>query len=173
MMECFGSAMPSFLSIGRHGLVKRNVLIGQGFKVDDHLLLSLCLNGTYAHGDTIEFVERTTTDAFKGAGYVSGDILEPTLDLAAVAAGYGADWRPRRLEMAAGDGALFEPANILHRGISPAHGSRYMIEVCLVPSPAPWQEMCAYYAVPSTSADFPLVDDTWPAQVLASAEQVA
>ena len=101
-----------------------------------HLLLSLCLNGRYAHGDTIEFVERGTTDVFKGAGYVSGDILEPTLDLAAVAAGYGADWRPRRLEMAAGDGALFEPANILHRGISPAHGSRYMIEVCLVPSPA-------------------------------------
>lgn len=138
-----------------------------------HLRLSLCLNGTYAHGDTIEFVERGTTDAFKREGYVAGDISEPTLDLARRAAGYGADWQPRRLEMAAGDGALFEPANVLHRGISPAHGSRYMIEVCLVPAPAPWHEMCAYYAVPSTSAGWPLVDETWPAQVLATAEQVA
>ena len=35
MMERFGYAIPSSLSIGSHGRGKRNALIGQGFKIDD------------------------------------------------------------------------------------------------------------------------------------------
>ena len=41
--------------------------------------------------------------------------------------------------MDAGDGVIFQPATVLHRGISPRLGARYVITLCLLPSPVHWE----------------------------------
>lgn len=43
----------------------------------------------------------------------------------------------------AGDAVLFQPARVLHSGITPKHGPRYVLTLCLLPSPVPWREALA------------------------------
>jgi hypothetical protein len=58
--------------------------------------------------------------------------------------------------MAAGDAVLFQPARVLHRGISPTRAPRLTATLCLLPSPVHWQRAleCA------TLSDL-AVDEKW------------
>ena len=38
---------------------------------------------------------------------------------------------------------LFQPARVLHSGITPRHGPRYVLALCLLPSPVPWRTALA------------------------------
>lgn len=131
-----------------------------------HLKILLYLNGTEEHGGDTLFVDRETTDAFKEAGYVFCDINERLTDLDDIAAENGISFDPVSLAPNAGEAILFEPMNIMHRGCWPTKSPRYIIQICLLPSPAPWQDMCQLYDIPSEFNDWPIVADGWPARRL-------
>jgi hypothetical protein len=61
-------------------------------------------------------------------------------DLAPLAAQSGIPYAPWSPEMRAGEGILFQPASVLHRGALPTHGPRHVVTVCLLPSPVPWRD---------------------------------
>ena len=60
--------------------------------------------------------------------------------------------------MSAGQGVLFQPATVLHRGVSPSRGPRYVLTLCLLPSPVPWQEALRRGAIVDLADD-----EKWPA----------
>lgn len=46
-------------------------------------------------------------------------------------------------EMDAGGGVIFQPATVLHRGVTPTRAARYVVTLCLLPSPLHWREALA------------------------------
>lgn len=133
-----------------------------------HLKILLYLNGTAEHGGNTEFIDRSTTDAFKSIGYVHCDIRQRLRDLAPLAQEHGIRWNPIQHDMDTGEAVIFEPMNILHRGVWPERAPRYLVQICLIPSPAPWQEMCENFALPGADNDWPPVGENWPAPQLGS-----
>lgn len=133
-----------------------------------HLKILLYLNAREEHGGDTLFVDRKTTDAFKRLDYVFCDINRRLEDLEPIAMENGIPYEPFSLAPSVGDALLFEPMNIMHRGSWPTNSPRDMIQVCLLPSPAPWREMCQVYDLPGESNDWPIVGGAWPAPRLDS-----
>lgn len=131
-----------------------------------HLKLLLYLNDDNEHGGGTQFLDRETTDAFKAVGYVFCDTSQRLADLSELAREHGLPCDPRQWPMRAGEAVLFEPMNILHRGLWPATGPRYLMQVCIVPSPLPWREACTRYAIPRPNTDWPTANAEWPAQAI-------
>ena len=104
-----------------------------------HLKVLLYLNGSDEHGGNTRFLDRATTDAFKKIGYVFCDIDHRLDDLAALAGEHGIAYRPLEAPMRTGEAILFEPANVLHKGVWPTRAPRYLLQICIVPSPMPWR----------------------------------
>ena len=129
-----------------------------------HLKLLLYLNGSEEHGGNTQFLNRDTTAAFKSIGYVFCDINERLGDLSPLSREHGIPYQPLRARVSEGDAILFEPANILHKGIWPTKAPRYLLQICIVPSPVPWRDACSRYAIPRDNADWPCVDKNWPAK---------
>lgn len=127
-----------------------------------HLKILLYLNASEGCGGNTQFLDRDTTDAFKRIGYVFCDTTERLDDLSGIAAEHGIPYRPQEFALQAGDALLFEPANILHRGIWPTKGPRYLLQICVVPSPVPWRTMCEAFPIPSDNHNWPAVDAHWP-----------
>lgn len=128
-----------------------------------HLKLLLYLNGSEAHGGNTRFLDRPTTDAFKNIGYVFCDVNHRLDDLSALARDHGIPSVPLEAPVETGDAILFEPANILHRGVWPTRAPRYLVQICIVPSPMPWRDACSLFPIPSDDHDWPAVDRNWPA----------
>ena len=130
-----------------------------------HLKLLLYLNASQEHGGNTQFLDRPTTDAFKGIGYVFCDINHRLDDLSALAERHGIPYAPMEAPVRTGEAILFEPANVLHKGVWPTRGSRYLLQICIVPSPMPWRDACTLFPIPSDSHDWPIVDKNWPARI--------
>lgn len=128
-----------------------------------HLKILLYLNGVDEHGGDTLFVSRETTEAFKRLDYVFCEINRRVEDLAPMAKKNGIPFAPVSLTPGAGDALLFEPMSIMHRGSWPTKTSRDLIQVCLLPSPGHWRDMCQLYDLPRESNDWPIVNETWPA----------
>ena len=62
-----------------------------------------------------------------------------------------------RRALRAGEGLLIQPASVLHRGISPKRGPRFVLALCLLPSPIHWREALRRGAMPDLARD-----ETWP-----------
>jgi len=105
-----------------------------------HLKLLLYLNGREEHGGGTEFLDLETTRGLEASGYVFAPVKTRVIDLAPIAERFGVSYTPWSPEMRAGEGILFQPANVLHRGMLPTHGRRHVITVCLLPSPIPWRD---------------------------------
>lgn len=108
-----------------------------------HLKLLLYLNGCDEHGGGTEFLDLESTRGLQPSGYVYAPVQTRVLDLGPLAARSGVAYAPWSPELRAGDGVLFQPASVLHRGLLPTHGLRDVITVCLLPSPIPWREAYA------------------------------
>lgn len=106
----------------------------------DHLKLLLYLNATRDHGGNTEFLDLADTVRVGEAGYLFGPTEKRTGDLEEISRRVGCALRPRRFEIDAGGALLFQPSSVLHRGISPTRGPRFVVTLCLLPSPAPWRE---------------------------------
>jgi len=105
-----------------------------------HLKLLLYLNGHEEHGGGTELLDLETTRGLQASGYVDAPVKTRVGDLAPLAKRFGVAYAPWSPEMQAGEGILFQPASVLHRGSLPTLGPRDVITVCLLPSPIPWRD---------------------------------
>jgi hypothetical protein len=105
-----------------------------------HLKLLLYLNGHEEHGGGTELLDLATTRALEPSGYVFAPVRTRVIDLAPPAARAGVPYAPWAPEMRAGDGILFQPSSVLHRGALPTRGRRYVVTLCLLPSPVSWRD---------------------------------
>ena len=104
-----------------------------------HLKLLLYLNGREEHGGGTEFLDLETTRGLQASGYVFAPVKTRVIDLAPLAERSGVAYAPWSPELRAGEGILFQPSSVLHRGMLPTHGHRDVITLCLLPSPIPWR----------------------------------
>lgn len=119
----------------------------------NHLKILFFLNGSDEHGGNTEFLDRPCTDGFENTGYLFCPVKSRTSDLSELAHKHGIDYKPQRPDIKAGEAYLFEPTNVLHRGILPTMGPRYILTICLLPSPTPWREVFRKNSAP-ISPDF-------------------
>lgn len=124
----------------------------------DHLKLIVYLNGSDEHGGNTAFVPLADTARVAARGYVFGRTRSRTHHIAALSQVAGGTVDARQRLMRAGDGVMFQPARVLHRGVVPTRAPRYALTLCLLPSPVPWQEALAR----GVMADL-AVDEKWPA----------
>ncbi len=105
-----------------------------------HLKILLYLNDMQEHRGNTIFLDRATTARFAQSGYVFGSVKKRTDDLTELARQEGITLHPHSWDMKAGEGVAFEPSQVLHRGILPSIGHRYVLAFCLLPSPIPWDQ---------------------------------
>jgi hypothetical protein len=105
-----------------------------------HLKLLVYLNDYREHGGGTSYLDLDASDAVARSGYLfargkrrTGSIEELSVLAKRPLVAY--DHLPR-----AGDAVLFQPSRVLHRGITPTRGPRYVLTLCLLPSPANWSE---------------------------------
>lgn len=103
-----------------------------------HLKLIVYLNATDDHGGTTEFMDLEQTSIAAQAGYPFGWSRARAGNVQEVSRIVGHELCSESANMAAGQGVIFQPARVLHRGVSPTLGDRCAITLCLLPSPKPW-----------------------------------
>lgn len=104
-----------------------------------HLKLIVYLNPTASHGGNTEFIDLQDTMSVARNGYLFGWSKARTGDVARLGRIAGRSLTTHQRERDAGEAVLFQPARVLHRGVSPTRGSRLTATLCLLPSPVPWR----------------------------------
>jgi hypothetical protein len=122
-----------------------------------HLKLLVYLNATDEHGGTTALIDLTETARLARTGYLFGPAGRRTGDLAFLSRLAGSELHECRRALRAGEGLLFQPASVLHRGISPQRGPRVVLTLCLLPSPIHWSEAFRRGAMSDLAQD-----DKWP-----------
>ncbi|GAB6053159.1 hypothetical protein JCM17960_19790 [Magnetospira thiophila] len=106
-----------------------------------HCLKLLCyLNATEDHGGPTQILDVRESLGFARAGYAYPPKEQRLTDLTELAEILHLPCHPRTLHMAEGEALLFNPVRLLHRGVVPTLGPRYLLQICLAPSPLPWRE---------------------------------
>lgn len=105
-----------------------------------HLKLLVYLNDYREHGGGTSYLDLDASEAVAKSGYLfargkrrTGSIEELSALAKRPLVAY--DHLPR-----AGDAVLFQPSRVLHRGITPTLGPRYVLTLCLLPSPMHWSQ---------------------------------
>ena len=106
----------------------------------EHLKLMVYLNDAEEHGGGTAFLPPRASAAVAATGYLFGRAKKRTVDLATLAQRAGQPLTAVEVRAAAGDAVLFQPTTVVHRGITPTRGPRYVLTLCLLPSPVPWAE---------------------------------
>ncbi len=101
--------------------------------------LLLYVNDSTEHHGGTEVVDRYTTDLFKKIGYVACPVEHRKIDLQPLAERYRIPYRPELMQPAAGQGLLFEPSNIMHRGSRPTAGVRRILQLGIIPWAEGWR----------------------------------
>jgi hypothetical protein len=105
-----------------------------------HLKLLVYLNDYSEHGGGTAYLDLDSSSAVANSGYVFARGRRRTASLEQLSKLAG-----RRLEAyahhpRAGDSVLFQPSRVLHCGLTPKLGPRYVLTLCLLPSPIPWRD---------------------------------
>ena len=103
-----------------------------------HLKLLVYLNATEEHGGNTEFIGLEDTSSVAARGYLFGWTQARSSDVNDISRIAGRIVESRAKSMQTGEGVIFQPASVLHRGITPRRGARYVITLCLLPSPVHW-----------------------------------
>ncbi len=108
-----------------------------------HLKLLVYLNDYEEHGGGTAYLDLAASEAVAKSGYVFARGRRRTGSLERLSALAGRplsayDHHPR-----AGDAVLLQPARVLHSGLTPHRGPRYVLTLCLLPSPVPWRTALA------------------------------
>lgn len=103
-----------------------------------HLKLLLYLNDATEHGGGTAFVDIDGTAQLARSGYLFARGRKRTSSIEQLSRLAGQDLRPYRCSARAGTGVLFQPSKVLHCGIVPTLGPRYVLTLCFLPSPMPW-----------------------------------
>ena len=105
-----------------------------------HLKLMIYLNSYQSHGGGTAFLDLADTARLADSGYVFGRTRQRIREIDELARLAGRELRPSTREFAAGQGVLFQPARVLHTGLTPTLGARFVLTLCLLPSPVHWAE---------------------------------
>ena len=93
-----------------------------------------------AAGGGTDFLGCEATERLAAVGY-GFPLLEARLpDLTDLALRAGVDYPPPFAALAPGEGFLFRARDVLHRGILPTRGPRYVLSLVVLPSPETWKE---------------------------------
>lgn len=107
-----------------------------------HLKLFCYLAEADSHDGSTIFLDRDATSLLLRAGYAFGqDYDSRNRDLAPLCAELGIPYAPQDLRPGLGEAAVFEPGGVIHRGNVPRRGSRYVMQIGLIPSVIPWSDM--------------------------------
>ena len=104
-----------------------------------HLKLIVYLNPSQEHGGNTEFIPLSDSRRIGDSGYVFGSTRKRTNSVQRLSRLAGKPVETVLQPIPAGGGVLFQPANVVHRGVAPDRGTRYAITLCLLPSPVPWR----------------------------------
>lgn len=105
-----------------------------------HLKLLVYLNDYTEHGGGTSYLDLASTKAVGRTGYLFARGQRRTESLEELAAMASTELSAYDHHPRAGDAVLFQPARVLHSGITPTRGPRYVLTLCLLPSPVPWRE---------------------------------
>lgn len=108
-----------------------------------HLKLLVYLNDYSEHGGGTSYLDLAGSTAVSRTGYMFARGQRRTESLEELAAMAGTQLKAYDHHPQAGDAVLFQPARVLHSGITPTRGPRYVLTLCLLPSPVPWREALA------------------------------
>ena len=107
---------------------------------ENYVKILIYLNKYEDHLGNTKFMEKTSTDQLKDVGYIYGSLEARTDNLDALARAKNLTLDEVMYEdIEAGDGLLFNPTKIAHRGKIPVTGSRHILQLCFLPSPYHWQ----------------------------------
>ena len=121
-----------------------------------HLKIIVYLNPSAEHAGNTEFINLDDTIAVGKNGYVFGWTHTRTSNIQHLSEVAGQEVNSVLKDMQTGEGVVFQPANVLHRGVSPTQGDRYAITLNLLPSPVHWQT-----ALESNTLSDLAVDGKW------------
>ena len=105
-----------------------------------HLKLLLYLNDYSEHGGGTSYLDLIGTAAVARTGYVFARGQRRSDSLAQLSALANCNLEAYNHHPRAGDAVLFQPSRVLHSGITPQLGPRYVLTLCLLPSPVHWRE---------------------------------
>ena len=108
-----------------------------------HLKLLVYLNDYREHGGGTAYLDLAGSAAVARTGYMFARGQRRSDSLAELATLAGRDLEAYHHHPQAGDAVLFQPAQVLHSGITPQRGPRYVLTLCLLPSPLPWRTALA------------------------------
>jgi hypothetical protein len=108
-----------------------------------HLKLLIYLNDYSEHGGGTSYLDLAGSTAVARTGYLFARGRRRTESLAELAQLAGTALTAYDHHPTAGDAVLFQPARVLHSGITPTIGPRYVLTLCLLPSPVPWRAALA------------------------------
>ncbi len=118
-----------------------------------HLKLLLYLNDYEEHEGNTEFLDLECTRKIAATGYLYAPVRTRRTDLSELAERAGTRNAPWSSELRAGEGIVFQPSSVLHRGLLPTRSSRFVVTVCLQPSPIPWREALERSIPPPAGSD--------------------
>jgi hypothetical protein len=104
-----------------------------------HLKLIVYLNPTEEHGGNTEFIDLDGSEAVARHGYLFGWSKSRSSDIRHLSRIAGRDLTSHASPLQAGQAVLFQPARVLHRGLSPDRGDRLVMTLCILPSPVHWK----------------------------------
>ena len=98
------------------------------------------LNGFDEHEGGTSFLDKETTARLGEAGYTYCPVNFRVEDIAPLCRHYDIPFEPDFIKPDAGQGVLFQPLNVLHKGMAPAKGPRVGGQIAFIPHPRPWRE---------------------------------
>jgi hypothetical protein len=104
-----------------------------------HLKLIVYLNPTEEHGGNTEFIDLEGSEAVARRGYLFGWSKSRSSDIRHLSRIAGRHLTSHASPLQAGQAVLFQPARVLHRGLSPDRGDRLVMTLCILPSPVHWK----------------------------------
>ena len=103
-----------------------------------HLKLLVYLNEFSEHGGGTAYLDLASSEAVAKSGYLFARGRRRTAALEKLASLAGRPLKAYDHHPCAGDAVLFQPSQVLHCGLTPKLGPRYVFTLCLLPSPVPW-----------------------------------
>jgi len=104
-----------------------------------HLKLIVYLNATEEHGGNTDFIDLEGSEAVARNGYLFGWSKSRSSDIRHLSRIAGRELTKHASPLRAGQAVLFQPARVLHRGLSPDRGDRLVMTLCILPSPVHWK----------------------------------
>ena len=99
-----------------------------------HLKLVIYLNDD--HDGAAAVMSRKDSRKFIDAGYGEEERLFHLDDFAVE---HGISYKPYKVQPKAGSGLIFEPTNVLHKGVYPTFGERRVFQIGIIPWGKPWE----------------------------------